>query len=388
MRALDDDGFRRPGWALAIVALVAGGWIAWFLLSRVTVYEVSENARLEVDRAVYPVEAQVDGRILASHLEIGRQVHEGDVLLEMDSRAQRLKLEEEQARLETLLPQLDTLRSELEARKKALEAQQVASGAELSEARAKQQEAQAALAYATEEQTRLKPLADKEVISKLDFIRVQTERQKRQATVSALRQDADRLKSERLNRQSLGEAEVARLERDLASVEGQITTSKARIATLTHDLDQFVLRAPASGQVGEVARLQPGSEVRRGDRVAVLIPPGQLRVVADFPPSQSLGRIHPGQSARMRLQGFPWTEYGALKATVSTLASEARDGKVRVECQLLPDGSSSIPRQHGLPGTLEVAVDKVSPAVLILRAAGRRLGAPAGPTQASVGGAS
>ena len=388
LRALDDDGFRRSGWALALLALLASGWVVWFVCSRVTVYEVSENARLEVDRAVYPVEAQVDGRILVSRLDIGRQVQQGEVLLELDAGAQRLKLEEEQAHLETLLPQLDTLRSELSARQKALGAEQQASIAELNGARARQREAQAALTYASEEQTRLEPLVAKQAISQLEFLRARSEHDKQRAGLDALAQDTDRLKSERLNRQSQGLVEVARLEREQASMEGQLSTSKARIASLTHELEQFVLRAPVSGQVGELASLQPGSEVRRGERLAVLIPPGQLRIVADFPPSSALGRIRPGQTARLRLQGFPWTEYGTLTATVSTLASEARDGKVRVECQLQHGGSSSIPLQHGLPGTLEVAVDELSPATLILRAAGQRLGGAASPPPVSPAGTS
>jgi multidrug resistance efflux pump len=388
LRALAGDTFRRPGWALALLALMACGWAVWFSCSRVTVYEVSENARLEVDRAVYPVEAQVDGRILSSRLDIGRQVQQGEVLLELDASAQRLKLEEEKAHLETLLPQLATLQNELEAHQKALGAQQQASSAELNEARARQREAQAALAYAAEEQRRLEPLVAKQAISELEFRRARTEYEKQQAGLEALAQDAGRLRSERLNRLSQGHAEAARLERERASVEGQISTSRARIVSLTHELEKFVLRAPVSGQVGELAQLQPGSEVRRGERLAVLIPPGQLRIVADFPPSRALGRIRPGQTARMRLQGFPWTEYGTLTATVSTLASEARDGKVRVECQLQPGGSSSIPLQHGLPGTLEISVDGTSPAMLILRAAGKRLGGAANPPPSSPGGAS
>ncbi len=388
LRVLKDDGFRRPGWTLAILALLASAWAIWFVCSRVTVYEVSENARLEVDRAVYPVEARVDGRILSSRLEIGRQVQQGEVLLELDAGAQRLKLEEEKAHVETLLPQLDTLRNELEARQKALGADQQAASAELNEARARQREAQATLSYAAEEQTRLEPLVAKQAISQLEYLRAKSESEKQRAGLDALTQDADRLKSERLNRLSQGQAEVARLERERASVEGQIATSRARIASLTHELEQFVVRAPASGQVGEVARLQSGSEVRRGDRLAVLIPQGQLRIVADFPPSSALGRIHPGQTARLRLQGFPWAEYGTLTATVSTLASEARDGKVRVECQLQHGGGSSIPLQHGQPGTLKVAVDKLSPAMLILRAAGQRLGGASSPPPPSPGGAS
>jgi membrane fusion protein (multidrug efflux system) len=377
LRVLDEDGFRRTGWALAALALLAGAWLLWSVCARVTVYEVSGNARLEVDRAVFPVEAQVDGRIRSSRLELGRSVSEGDVLVELDAGAERLRLQEERARLEALLPQLGTLRSELEAQRSALAAEGLAAGAELNEARARAREAQLAYAYAAEEQSRLEPLLAKGHVSRLEFLRVETERRKRRATLDALALETDRLKSELLNRQSRGRAAVARLERELASVEGQITTSKARIASLSHELTRFVVRAPASGQLGEVPPLQPGSEVRRGDRLAVLVPPGQLRVVADFSPSEALGRIRPGQQARLRLQAFPWAEYGTVAATVTTLASESRDGKVRVECALQPDVGSSVPRQHGLPGTLEVAVERLSPAALVVRAAGRRLGAVA-----------
>ena len=86
-----------------------------------------------------------------------------------------------------------------------------------------------------------------------------------------------------------------------------------------------------------------------------------------------MGRIQTGQRARLRLEGFPWTEYGGVSATVSNVAGEPRSGRVRVELAVNPDPASSIPLQHGLPGTIEVEVERVSPAVLLLRAAGRRL---------------
>jgi membrane fusion protein (multidrug efflux system) len=35
--------------------------------------------------------------------------------------------------------------------------------------------------------------------------------------------------------------------------------------------------------------------------------------------------------------------------------------------------ASDIPLQHALPGTVEIQVEKISPASLILRAAGRRI---------------
>ena len=95
-----------------------------------------------------------------------------------------------------------------------------------------------------------------------------------------------------------------------------------------------------------------------------------LKIVTDFLPPAALGRIQPGQPARLRLEGFPWTQYGAVSATVASVASEVRDGWVRVELAVHPDAAPPIPLQHGLPGTIEVEVDHISPATLVLRTAG------------------
>ena len=131
-----------------------------------------------------------------------------------------------------------------------------------------------------------------------------------------------------------------------------------------------------AGRLGEVAGLHIGSVVREGDRLAAVVPHGDLQVVADFLPPSALGRIQPGQPARLRLEGFPWTQYGSLAATVSRVASEVRNGHVRVELSVDPDSASPIPLQHGLPGTVEVQVERLAPATLVLRAAGKLLARP------------
>ena len=106
-----------------------------------------------------------------------------------------------------------------------------------------------------------------------------------------------------------------------------------------------------------------------------------MRAVAEYTPSAALGRVRPGQPARLRLEGFPWAQYGSLRATVAVVASEPRDGRVRVELELQPDPGSAIPLRHGLPGTAEIEVERVSPATLVLRAAGKLLARPAGPAR-------
>jgi membrane fusion protein (multidrug efflux system) len=98
-----------------------------------------------------------------------------------------------------------------------------------------------------------------------------------------------------------------------------------------------------------------------------------LKVVALFRPSIALGRVRDGQSARVRLEGFPWTQYGSAAATVTNVSGEVRDGQVRVDLALDTLSDSSIPFQHGLPAEVQVEIERISPASLVLRSVGRQL---------------
>jgi hypothetical protein len=101
---------------------------------------------------------------------------------------------------------------------------------------------------------------------------------------------------------------------------------------------------------------------------------GVVHVVAELPPEDSLGRIWPGQRGQLRLAAFPWTQYGTVPVEVARVDGEARDGRVQIELSVHPDHDTRIPLGHGLPGTVEIEVERLSPAALVLRAAGRFLG--------------
>ena len=144
---------------------------------------------------------------------------------------------------------------------------------------------------------------------------------------------------------------------------------KSVVARREREAERRSIRAPVAGRLGDVTPLQVGAVIREGDRLASIIPDGRVRVVAEFPPT-ALGRTRPGQPARLRLDGFPWLQYGRLSATVTRIASEPRERRVRVELAL--ERAANLPNflQHGLPVTVEVEVERVTPVVLLLRAAG------------------
>ena len=54
------------------------------------------------------------------------------------------------------------------------------------------------------------------------------------------------------------------------------------------------------------------------------------------------------------------------------VASEIRKGLLRVELAIDAPQASDIPLIHGLPGDVEIELEQISPASLVLRVAGRR----------------
>jgi membrane fusion protein, adhesin transport system len=119
-----------------------------------------------------------------------------------------------------------------------------------------------------------------------------------------------------------------------------------------------------------------GGYVAEGQRLFSVVPPGELIAVGDFSPGSAIGRLHPGQRATMRLDGFPWAQYGSIHATVTRVATEVRDGLVQVEFTPAPTGNPVQIMQHGVPGVIEVAVEQAAPASLVFRAAGLLLSGP------------
>lgn len=101
------------------------------------------------------------------------------------------------------------------------------------------------------------------------------------------------------------------------------------------------------------------------------------RVTAEFPIERSLGRIRPGQSATLRLAVFSWVQYGTLSAKVQRVRTDTKSGTVHVELSL--DDAESFPAaiESGSRGTVEIEVERISPAALVLRAAGKTAARPA-----------
>jgi membrane fusion protein (multidrug efflux system) len=376
VRTLHADGFRPSLVGVGAVLLLLGSWAAWSLLARVTLYEVSANARLEIDRAAYAIQAPLSGHVSSVQLAIGRQVKAGDILLELDSAPQQFYLGEERARLAAMEAESAALQRQMAAEEQAQTDEQQTARVATDVARADAREAGVLSEQAAREAARLEKLKQAGLISDRDYEAGQSEARRRSAGAETHSVEVHRLDDDRLAKQSERVTRIRRAAADISRLEGQQAVARATIARLAYEIERRKVRAPIDGRIGEAAIVRAGGVLAEGDKLGAIVPDGRLLVVAQFPPPAALGRLRPGQRARMRLAGFPWMQYGAVAATVARVSSEVRDGTVRAELILDASQKTPIPLQHGLPGSVEVEVEKIAPARLVMRVAGQWIAEP------------
>ncbi len=356
-------------WMLA--ALLLAAWCGWFFLSQVTVYEVSQRARLEVHQSAHPVTAAVASKVHVNRMMLGREVLAGDLLVELDAGAEQSRLDEEQSRLAAYPPRLLSLQREIQAIQRALADDQQSFAAAVAAARARARDAGVAADFALEAERRTREDYLAGGASQADALRAGADARRLAAARDALLADIHRVEGDAQARGHQQQARIESLAGAAAALQGEQATTLATLARLRQDVERLAIRAPVGGVLGEVAPLVAGSFVAQGQKLATVVPRGELIIVAEFNPAAVLGRIQAGQAGRMRLDGFPWAEYGTVAARVSRVATEIRDQRVRVEFTPEPSALARTYLQHGLPGAIEVGVGQASPATLVLRAVGQ-----------------
>jgi hypothetical protein len=321
-RSLSLDSSRNAVviWVLAGIFLAA--WLFWLFFGIVTVYEISKQARLEVRQASHHAAALVAGKVVSASLAIGADVDAGDVLVELDAGAEKLRLKEEEARLAAIPLRIAALQREIDAQQhvKTDDAQSALAASDA--AKFHSREADAALEFAKDNARRITQLSKSGSVSVVEASRVAAETQKLAAAREAMSSDFRRMAFDAQSRAHQHDAQIENLR-------------------------------------------------------SSIVPKGDLIIVADFSPSLTLGRVQAGQKGRLKLDGFPWAQFGSVLATVSRVGSEVRNNLVQVEFTLDPAPASGIVLQHGLPGSIEVSVERASPASLVLRSAGLILSGPA-----------
>jgi multidrug resistance efflux pump len=365
----DRGGLTRT--LLAVGLLVLGGWCFWAARARVTLYEVSSEARVELEGAAYPLQSPLLGRVVEAHLRVGQAVQRGDVLVEIDAAPEQLQMRQENVHAQGLELEINRLRSQVAAEQSARAEERRTAQLSLEEADGREREAEAASKYADAELSREQKMKEAGLVPPRELERIDADARRLRAAFETTETAVRRLPQEQATRDRERDVRIQRLYSEIAALEEQRNTVNAGAQGLKYEVERRQIRAPIDGRIGECMILRPGSVVEEAESLASIIPSGQLRVVAQFPAEGALGRIQYGQLATLRLDGYPWAEFGSISATVVGMAQEIRDGKVRVELAINPGASFRGRLEHGMPGTIEVAVEHVTPLALVLRTTGQ-----------------
>jgi membrane fusion protein (multidrug efflux system) len=369
--SVDARQWRRR-WAVVGAALVlASLWAAWFALAEVPIYAVSESARVQSRAQVHPVDVLVAGRVVSVSLPVGKRVRAGEALLVLDTTDVSLRLEEARARATHLEAQIAAVKSEIDARLTALAEAERGGAASLAEAQMLVRETSAAARLAAKESERAARLHRSGVVAAAERDRASATLAQQRAARAARGRRVEGLRAGVGRQVAEDRAETASLEADVAALESERARASVDVRRIEEELARHTVRAPIEGRLGEIRAPQLGSVVAVGQRIASITPEGDLHIVADFAPSDVIGRLRAGQPAHMRVTGFPWTEYGLLEAAVTAVASEPLDGRIRVELALARAQTGAIPLRHGLVGRVEIVVEELSPAELVARTTGR-----------------
>jgi multidrug resistance efflux pump len=362
------------GLTLTLTLALLTAWAIWAVRATIVRYEVSDSARLEVVGAPYIIQADITGRLRSSALVLGRKVQAGDILVDLESREEQLNLSLEHIHRAALQPQLAALRAQMEQEGLGKADEQKVLTFSVGDAEAQQRQAEAQALLATEEAARANRLRSEGLISEADARRANADAASKRSAAQASQAAALRVVPELQVRDRNRAVRVKQILVDVTKLQAEDAASSAYLQRLEYELEKRHIRAPVSGTLTECAILRPGAHISEGQQIATLVASSAVQMVAEFTPSAALGKIQPGQEATVKLQGFAWAQFGTLKARVSRVAGDVRDGKIRVELAVSAPAHSRLPLQHGLPGSVEIEVERVTPALLLLRSAGQTVG--------------
>ncbi|MFT3693880.1 MAG: HlyD family efflux transporter periplasmic adaptor subunit [Kofleriaceae bacterium] len=377
LRSLNGYESRTRVMLVVLVMLAVGGLVTWSIVARVPIVKVSSQGRIEPHNAVYRIEPPSAGRVVKSMLQLDEDVKEGDLLIEFDTRAERLELEQSQATKAALEQELLVIKEQIANKRREAAATGQVDEVAVKEAEEKEQEI-APRHKLAQERADLASKSPSGSVSELEKLERATDVDALGFAKTAQSLAIVRIRREQAVRGQTLAAALLGLQREQLKTEGQLRELDVTIDRLQYLIEKKHYRAPASGHLVDVAELGTGAFIADGQRLGTIVAnDAEVRVRARFP-KEVVGLIQPGQTAQLKLDGYPWTIYGTVPAKVTRVGTEpglvatpeAIPGTVRVELDIETPADPRIQLHHGMTATVEVEVARVSPIALLMRAIG------------------
>lgn len=136
---------------------------------------------------------------------------------------------------------------------------------------------------------------------------------------------------------------------------------RALLAAIAAWEQRYALIAPAAGRVTFHAAWNSGQIVKPGDALFTIVPREHSISARAFLPRAGAAKVRAGQRAIVKLDDYPFDEYGGLRAVVSDVAPVARDDRYAVTLRF-PEGfrtsfNRTLDARAELRGTAEITTE-------------------------------
>jgi hemolysin D len=165
-------------------------------------------------------------------------------------------------------------------------------------------------------------------------------------------------------------SDFARVSSELDQQEHEITRRLAEIdsnrAASQEKLGYHEIKASMDGVIFDLSKKSPGTVVTPKDKLFDIIP-GEDLVAEVFLTNKDIGFIHEGLPAVVRLDTFPFREFGEVKGTLSYLAADALPpneefkyprfpAKIKLDRQFLSHSGEKLSLKSGMAVTVNIQV--------------------------------
>jgi hemolysin D len=233
--------------------------------------------------------------------------------------------------------------------------------------------------------TQLQPLMDEGAISRTDFLRRavdvntlqsqmnQNRLQQRQLQLTQLQSQVEASRAVTETYQDL-QQQLATLDSEfdatIAANQRQMIQVSSQLNQVQLDLKNQDLRAPVDGVVFDLGPKLPGVVAQPGEALLQVVPNESLIARVQVA-NADIANIQVGMSVDVRLDAYPFTEYGSVKGTVSRVGGEALTDpttgqtsfpiEVRLEQQFLERNDERFPILPGMTLAANIRVRERAP---------------------------
>ena len=325
-----------------------------------TYFEATGNLASDMSTDVAPA---VSGKIVQVNFDIGSYVTQGDVLVRLDDRDARIRLDQAQSQLQQSQSAVGQAQAQVEQAQANVRAAQAQLGLSENEKFdindvAEVKNAKAAMDFAEAEYARNAKLLETGDISKTIFDQKKTARDQARSQYQTALNSA----KQRYAAISTAQAQVATSQAAVKAAQAAVQTAQAQVAAAQKGVNDTVVLAPISGYVSErVANVgQYISPNTPNSKIATILRTSVLRLKIDVP-EQSIGKVATGQNISLQVSAYPDRNFAGTVVRMSpNVNATARTLTVEAE----------VPNADGLlkPGqfaTVRITQSKPEPAVMI-----------------------